>query len=706
MAPLSTGRLELSPDGKYLIQEERGRKHLSVWNASEAKLAWEYAPAQDPNSVFATFMSDGTHVITHGHGDGFRVVDIDDGTVVRSFNSRLDPKSTLALSDNLFLASEAGYGRVTLFDPGGKVICDLRAGTNSLNYLGFAPGGEQLVTAVGLLDGRQEISVWRTATGDRIGSLFGGSGELRHAAIHPLTGELVIVGPATRVWSLTGKPATWNFASGKWGLRPTFCGSDDLLFVSRGSERPGLIQLQPNSSVPLWTPDGPPVNRTEVSGDGKVAILFNDTSVKEALNFEVLHSLGPSPQIVRTGKLTRGYDFMRLSRNGSRALAHDRRSTMIDLINSETGDVQIKLNGTGVKRWRDAGWVDGEQEVVGLVTAIAERGDPVSEERIVLWDAATGNVIKFVKNRTPMDVLAIAPDAKRFAEAGTDKIVRIRDSATLAVLREFRVHDGPITAMAWHPGKPIIATGSSDCTIRLWNVETGRMLEEFGGSLTAPLSLTFSPGGQRLACLSDRTRIWDPQSLSDKRATTQPADAWEDLMATLTPETVEGIGNGWRLEGGALFCPEKKPTPLSLPGSFAGISYQVRVRLMQLEAKDSFNLHLPVGSRAVNFILDGFPTAGYYTGLSHVKGKNADNQTGSVHGKMIKDTEQHELEATVRLFGANAVISITQDGQYLYEWSGPESALTDTFPATPGAIGVGTHAGGWVVYEVKARRQP
>jgi len=61
-----------------------------------------------------------------------------------------------------------------------------------------------------------------------------------------------------------------------------------------------------------------------------------------------------SPQIVRAGTLARGYDFMRLSVNGDRALAHDRGSNIIDLIRSETGEVQTKLNGTGIKRWRDA----------------------------------------------------------------------------------------------------------------------------------------------------------------------------------------------------------------------------------------------------------------------------------------------------------------------------------------------------------------
>ena len=109
-------------------------------------------------------------------------------------------------------------------------------------------------------------------------------------------------------------------------------------------------------------------------------------------------------------------------------------------------------------------------------------------------------------------------------------MVRIRDAATLAVQQEFRAHDGPITALAWHPTKPIVATASADLSVKLWNVETGRRLEEFRGMLIPPNSLAFSPSGQRLGCTGtfDSTRIWDPPSLND-----QIADGWQDLLAPL-----------------------------------------------------------------------------------------------------------------------------------------------------------------------------
>ena len=129
-------------------------------------------------------------------------------------------------------------------------------------------------------------------------------------------------------------------------------------------------------------------------------------------------------------------------------------------------------------------------------------------------------MLRSVIHSSAMDAIAVAPDGLRFAEAGTDKRVRIRDAKSLAVLREFRAHDGPITALAWHPKMPILATGSADLNIRLWNVDTGERIRNIRGPLAAPHTLVFAPGGQRLGCasLDAVTRIWDLPSLREETA--------------------------------------------------------------------------------------------------------------------------------------------------------------------------------------------
>lgn len=76
---------------------------------------------------------------------------------------------------------------------------------------------------------------------------------------------------------------------------------------------------------------------------------------------------------------------------------------------------------------------------------------------------------------------------------------------------EFRAHDGRISALAFHPTKPLLATGSGDCSIRLWNLGDFSLREELRPWPVEPVSLEFSPTGSRLASANGvgNAFIWD-----------------------------------------------------------------------------------------------------------------------------------------------------------------------------------------------------
>jgi WD40 repeat protein len=80
--------------------------------------------------------------------------------------------------------------------------------------------------------------------------------------------------------------------------------------------------------------------------------------------------------------------------------------------------------------------------------------------------------------------------------------------------RVFRGHHDPVWAVAYHPLGAVIASGSVDHTIRLWEIETGRMLRILRGHTDTVRCLVFSPDGSLLASGStDRTiRLWNPST--------------------------------------------------------------------------------------------------------------------------------------------------------------------------------------------------
>jgi WD40 repeat protein len=71
-------------------------------------------------------------------------------------------------------------------------------------------------------------------------------------------------------------------------------------------------------------------------------------------------------------------------------------------------------------------------------------------------------------------------------------------------------HTSSVYSVAYSPDGNILASGSSDKTIRLWRVSDGTLLDTLEEFLDSVRSVAFSPDGRILASgLSDATiRLW------------------------------------------------------------------------------------------------------------------------------------------------------------------------------------------------------
>ena len=509
----STLQLEFSPDGRLLLQKEHGGKLFTIWDAATGQPRWKN---EDGYSFRGSFTPDSQHLITRGDGRPVRLVRAQDGTLVREL-SKLSVSAFAVRPDGKMVVIGGRFGDKGkiqgVFLQDAKVAFEFRAHDRDMQHIAFTPDGARFVSVAVLADGRQAIQVWDANTGAPLQTLLGGSGSVSDASVHPLSGELVVVGQNTRAWNLTGTPEKWTLRGGG-NSSIAFWGSDDWVFAANESHNAALQKLQPGSPDLLWKPLHGRYRRPSVSSDGRFAaighIAHNIFEIK-AEDVFLLRNPGTQTEQAAVFKAPYALTLLRLNPVGDRLATLELKRERADVVDPSTGKPLSRLEGKEVKKFWDLGWLSGGQQLVGLVTAKADRGNPGSEEWIVLWNAATGKMVQTTTNRTAMDVLAVAPDGRRFAEAGADKKVRIRDAATLAVQQEFRAHDGPITALAWHPTKPIMATASADLSVKLWNLETGRRLEELRAVLTVPTELAFSPSGRRLGCAGDGdpTRIWD-----------------------------------------------------------------------------------------------------------------------------------------------------------------------------------------------------
>src|SRR5579859_4691893 len=63
----------------------------------------------------------------------------------------------------------------------------------------------------------------------------------------------------------------------------------------------------------------------------------------------------------------------------------------------------------------------------------------------------------------------------------------------------YRGHTGAISSVAWSPDGKLLAAGSRDTSVRVWDSRSGKTLQVYRGHSNAVLAIAWSPGSDRVA---------------------------------------------------------------------------------------------------------------------------------------------------------------------------------------------------------------
>lgn len=396
----------------------------------------------------------------------------------------------------------------------------------------FSPDGT--ILASGGRDG--VLRLWDALTRTPLLSFEGSTGEFKALAFSPDGKTLASSGgfedKAIQLWDL---PSLLEEASSDGFIDRDQ--EDLVLSAPKTTVQPNATLIGLNGAFALaFAPDG----RTLASGDFSGGMTFWDVETGKELNTSRVHTdairaLAFSPDgetlasgswdgTIRMSATDTGREVAVITAHApfveevalspdNNTLASVNRNVNIRLWNANTGHVQAIYRGKGYL----IRFLEFSED--GGTFACADVG-------ITFWvsDVATGReqfTYTLEGHTKSIWKTALSPDRRILASGSYDTTIRLWDIVTGDALFVLSGHKNGVGALAFSPDGGMLASGSRDETIRLWDTTNGTELSVLTGHNGEIEAVDFSPDGKTLASGSwDGTvRLWDMSSLEEKTAT-------------------------------------------------------------------------------------------------------------------------------------------------------------------------------------------
>jgi len=512
-----------SPDGKRIASVSRD-KTIKIWDSQSGKELKTLVGDDglfNPNRGPIAFSPDSKRIASGGQNNSIKIWDADEGAEIRTLNGHENWLYCLVFTlDGERIISGSRDKTIRVWDVStGKQLMVLKGHESGIGDIAISPDGKRIVS----VSADKTARLWDLETGTSLMTLDRLSGMVGSVAFSPDGTRIVTGGESGRIG---GSGIVKVLDAGSGAELATFLGHlRRVTGVDFSLDGKRIVSGSLDGTIKIWEPGvdrtapvilkGRHSDKIRFSSDGKYILTGGKTiTVWDAVTHKELMNIDEA-----------GGDVS-FSPDSKRIIAADGND--IKVLDASSGKKLMTLSGHDKAIWALSYSPDG--------TRIASAG---LDKTVRIWNANTGSEIRTLRGHgdsplmadfiSPVASVAFSPDGKLVASGSYDYTVKLWDVETGAELMTIDKHSSLVNDVAFSPDGKRIASASSDSTIRVCDVVTGGELQVLKGHEGQVSSVCFSPDGKRIVSgATDETiRIWDAAKGYEVQALGVQGVVWE-----------------------------------------------------------------------------------------------------------------------------------------------------------------------------------